>query len=300
MFNFILSFLGLRISGFKRQNSFLMFVTKIRQSKFLRNSTTYFFAVLFSLSIFLGSYYEIKLIKNFSEKLSGLCIPTKLFANYLVEFPTTISEYISKNESLKNKIESLKIENNKLKTMLVNVKSFEQEVNEMRKFLDLKYSISNYKVTEKVLGFDKGIYESFILISVTHDNVKEGSVVVSSDALVGIVHDVQQQNNVARVRHICDQKINIPVRSQSGEHLILSGDGKNKMVSKEIKKQFANTQSFLNKTEILFTSGEGGVFQNGIPVATVDGYSNSVIQATPITNLDDLSFVWIIDPVITN
>jgi rod shape-determining protein MreC len=207
-----------------------------------------------------------------------------------------MSKYFLQNRTLKQEIEKLRKENDTLKISLTTIKNFENEFKGIKKATDLRYSISNYKVIEKVLGFDGGIYESFMLISVSHKNIVPGSVIISSDGIVGIVHDIK--GGVARVRHLSDPKLNVPVQSSSGEHFIISGDGKNSMISSETKEN--NTKLNIDKGDLLITSGEGGIFQRGIPVAIVEEIiDNSHIKAIPVTQLDNISFVWAIDPVLS-
>jgi rod shape-determining protein MreC len=206
-----------------------------------------------------------------------------------------MSEYFLSNRTLKREIERLRRENDTLKISLTTIKNFEHEFNEIKKITDLRYTISTYKVIEKVLGFDDGIYESFMLISASHSNIVPGTVIISSDGIVGIVHNINR--GVARVRHIADPKLNIPVQSPSGEHLIISGNGKCSMISNETKEN--NSKLDITKGDLLVTSGEGGVFPHGIPTAIVEEVTeNSIVKAIPVTKLSDVSFVWAIDPVL--
>jgi rod shape-determining protein MreC len=239
--------------------------------------------------------YNIRFVTEPSNNLSARLIPVKLLANKFVDFHMTMSEYFLQNRTLKLEIEKLRKENDILKISLTTIKNFEHEFNEIKKTTGLKYTISAYKVIEKVLGFDDGIYESFMLISASHKNIVPGTVIISSDGVVGIVHDINE--GVARVRHISDPKLNIPVQSSSGEHFIISGNGEDSMISNEIKEN--NPKLNVTKGDLLVTSGEGGVFHHGIPIAIVEEViENSVVKAIPVTKLSDVSFVWAIDPVL--
>ncbi|MDR0552935.1 MAG: rod shape-determining protein MreC [Holosporales bacterium] len=296
LINFILSFLGLRVSGFKRQSRFLVFVINFRNSKYMRHSMTHFVSCIISSMLFIGSVNDYKHIDNLYLKLSRYSLPMKLFVQELVNFPSTVFEYMRQNKNLKAEVQKLRMENDELKIAIANIKISEDEVENIKRSVDLKYSISNYKTIEKVLGFDNGIYESFMLISASHDNTKEGAVVISSDGLVGIVHDVK--DGIARVMHICDSRFCVPVVSKSGEHIILAGNGENSMISKEIKKHINTSVDVKVKDgEKLYTSGEGGVFQHGIPVAVVSSVEDCV-KGTPVNDLNNVSFVWIIDSVL--
>lgn len=290
----IFRFLGLSFTGFRRQNKFLAFCVRFRYSRYMRNSITYFMAIIISVIWVFSS--DFKYIYECNHYLNRIVFPIKLFANKVLEFPVNLSEYLIQNQKLKEHLQKIKIENDELKIALTTISDLKNELDELKKAINFKYTISNYKTVERVLGFDKGIYESFMLISVTHDETRPGSVVISSNGLVGIIYDIQ--NTIARVMHICDQKTNIPVVSESGEHLILTGNNSRIMFSKEIDSK-VNTLSLKSGIgELLVTSGEGGVFQSGIPVARITGIDNESVKAVPIEKLDDIVFVWIIRPVI--
>lgn len=296
MMKFILTFFGLRISGFKRHNVFIAAFSRFRYSQYMRDSVAYFVGFCLAGVLAICSLNNASFVNQFHSVFSKPLSLVKLFANDLIEFPVTISEYMSQNNNLKEEIHRLKLENDNLKISLTDIKNLEIEFNDIKKSIDLKYSLSNYGVIEKVLGFDKSVYESFIIISVTHDKIYPGCVVLSSDGVIGIVHDVE--GNIARVRHICDQKFNIPVSSESGEHLILAGNGYGKMISREIMETPDRVTINLKKNNKLVTSGEGGVFQYGIPVAIVDDVSKDAVNATPVSSPYDTSFVWIIEPIL--
>lgn len=262
----------------------------------MKHSIGYFIGIITSITWFVFGYSNMNFAYRCNRFISNFVVPAKSFANSFLDFPMTLSEYLLQNKHLKNEISELKMANDKLKSELTTAADLKNELDELKKAVDFKYKTSPYKVIERVLGFDKGMHESFMLISVTHDSVRSGDVVISSNGLVGLIYDIN--NTVARVMHVCDQKINIPVVSQSGDHIILSGNGKEFMFSKEIKST-ANTIQLKSKAkELLITSGEGGVFQYGIPVAHIVDIGENKLIAQPVNRIDDIVFVWILQPII--
>ena len=293
----MLNFLGFRIYGFKRKSRFFSLLIKFRYSKLMKNSLSYFFAIIFSLFVIISYNVNVSFVSGFYKKASSFFIPVKYFAKELVVFPKSLTEYAFRNNTLRDEIKSLRSENDSLKIKLTTMKSFEKEFSDLKKAVDLRYSLTKYKIIERVLGFDSSAFESFLLVSSTHESVKEGSVVLSSDGLVGIVYDIKSK--IARVMDVSDSKLNVPVKSLTGEHLILSGNGKGSMISKEVKQDESFLKINLKKGDLLYTSGEGGVFSSEIPVAVVESITpdNKVI-ATPVSGVDNISFVWITDPVL--
>jgi rod shape-determining protein MreC len=198
---------------------------------------------------------------------------------------------------MKNENTKLKLEIEKLKAKAITISEIEKELKELKKVVNLGDSSDTYKYIEKVQGYDNSIYDSFILISAKQEKTKQGAVVISNEGLVGLVYD--SKNSMARVLNLTNQKMFVPGVTDKECHLILRGTGKNELISVEI---MDNTISNLEIGDIIYTSGEGGTFSKGIPVAEITEINKdkSEILAKPTVNLDKLSFVWITDPVVTN
>ncbi|MDR0630583.1 MAG: rod shape-determining protein MreC [Holosporales bacterium] len=237
--------------------------------------------------------YKFSPVILFKNKLNEFTIPLKYLANRLIDTPKLISEYMDikkENRKLRRKLDILKIN-------IVNMKNREQELKDLQQSVDLKYPISNSKSIEKVLGFDAAFYESFLIISATQKKSKPGNIVTSSDGLIGVIFDKNETK--ARVMTITNHRIFIPVISKTGERMIISGYKGNMLKSVEIyEKSFANIEIAIG--DILYTSGEGGVFPMNIPVAKVSKIDtiNHVIFAVPVLDLSSSSFVWVIEPVL--
>ena len=67
------------------------------------------------------------------------------------------------------------------------------------------------------------------------------------------------------------------------------------MVAVEIKQDDAISK--LTVGDILYTSGEGGFYEKGIPVAKIInvGSNKAEIRATPIVQVSHVNYVWIIN-----
>ena len=141
----------------------------------------------------------------------------------------------------------------------------------------------------KILGFDDSVFNSFLLISKTQDSTKKDSVVISSNGLIGIVLEVH--NKIAKVLPLTASDMFIPVKNNLGEHLILKGVGENKLISLEIQ---SSTTKYIKINDILYTSGEGGIYKSGIPVAKVVeiDQNKTKIYAEPVANLNTINYVW--------
>jgi rod shape-determining protein MreC len=275
-----------------KTDSFLVLIAKFKSRKGLKKSDRYFFLSLIFLCLFIINFYKPSLFEVINNNISKKILPIKNFANNIIEIPRLLSEYMH----IKEENKKLRMELDDLKMKTISAKEIELELNNLKKSIKMKYSISNVGAVEKVMGFDKGIYDSYLLITATQKETKRGGVVISSDGLVGVVHDVY--DGIARVMTINDQKMYIPVRSSSKEHLIMNGMGNEGLISKEIKESSEYKKIQIKKGDVLYTSGEGGVFMANIPVCQVEDIGDEKVTATPFVDLKTLSFVWISNPVI--
>ena len=274
----------------RSSDSFFVLLGKFTSRRGLSNKDKIAIASLLSLITSVLDFFgepHIEMLKNY---IDNLVLPIEIFANKLIEIPKLISEYVDvkkENESLKLEIDALKI-----KTIIAT--GIEKELEELRKAVNLKYQSNLFNAMEKVLGFEKSIFNSHILISSTQNQTKENSVVITPEGLVGLV--IKTSGKTAKVLSITNQKISIPVRTETGEHLIISGTDKNEMISREIK---SNTVSELNIGDILYTSGEGGIFKENIPVAKITEINEqkNEITAKPIVEMSKLNFVWIVEGI---
>ena len=284
MLGFFLNFFGLNPYGFKRKNSFLNLFAKIFQNKNIK----YIGAIFVSCVFLICDYCHVSFHEAIKCTVSGHFLNLKYVVNNMAKVPNMISAYIDLNQENKN----LKKEIDNLKINIIKAQDSHQELAKLKQAVNLNYSFEGYKTIEKILGFEKTAYESFLIISSTHNNAKKGMFVIASTGLVGLLID--SGNEISRVMTLSDSKIFVPVKSQSGEHFIISGNGKNKMFAKEMKN---NTKSLkINIGDVLCTSGDGGCFAPDIPVAKITGIGkNGEVTCSPIANLHNTAFVFVVE-----
>ncbi|MDR1034506.1 MAG: rod shape-determining protein MreC [Holosporales bacterium] len=253
--------------------------------------------LLASLCI-VSDLYQFSPAVLLKSSLNNLVAPVKIFANDIIEFPKLILGFIEIQQENKK----LRAEIDNLRTQTVAVTNMKRELEELKSSLNFKYPISKTRLIEKVLGYDKSFRESFLLISAKCGETKPLCVVVSNMGLVGIVHEVYR-NKVAKVKMVIDNRLHIPVISKSGKRMILAGDGAGGLelvVVHDMINTTIDKLADINIGELLYTSGEGGIFPVNIPVARINKIDTTrgKIFATPVTDFSDLSFVMIVDPIL--
>jgi rod shape-determining protein MreC len=270
----------------EEKSSFVL-LGKFNSRRGISHSSKFVFLTIFSFLLVFTDICELKWTVNTKYYLSKKLIPIKHLTNTFIEIPKILSEYVD----IKRENEKLRLEIDELKIKTIITSNIERELEELKKAVNLKYSSDLFKTMEKVLGFDKSVHDSFLLISSTTSETKEGSVVISSEGLVGIIFDLH--NDIARVLPITNHKLSIPVVTKNDGHLILSGTDTNKLISKEVKN---NTVDEFQIGDILYTSGEGGIFESHIPVGEITEINKKTneIIAKPLVQLKNIIFIWIV------
>lgn len=291
MNNIFLKLLGLTFSGFNRKSTFLIKINKLIDSRYIGQNASYCFLCLLSVIFFIINCFSLTLSKSVFDMLSPYYIDVKAASNNIILFPKTFKEFFEKKMILQEEISALRLENDNLKMQIIDIEKLKKENNNLREVSGFKYDVNSKKMLEKVLGTVYGASEYHIMISAQNNCVKKGAVVISSTGLIGII--INAHNNMATVIPLTNERFSVSVKSESGEKIVLAGNGA------ELISTIMNSESTsqLKKGDILYTSGDGGIFQEGIPVAMVKDVKKNEITATPITDIEKTGYVWIIDAI---
>ena len=165
-----------------------------------------------------------------------------------------VKEKLKKIESQKYNIDFLIAENNKLKKTLEDV------------------SYSSYEQHAKVLiDKESPFLRSIIINKGTKHNITKGMTILNDNYLVGKV--VEVNFSTARVLLLSDLNSKTPVTIEPGSiQAILSGTGKNNGTI-----QYAKENLPINVGSIVFTSGAGGLFKEGIPIGKIAEINNKKV-----------------------
>ncbi len=271
-----------------QNSSFVLLLGRFVSRRGFSRSTKLLVVVLLSFFIFISDFFKAPYIAYLKDYSLELILPVKVFINRITELPKILYHYID----LKNENKALKVELDKLRLKSIINSGIEKELKELKQFVNLKYQSDSFEFMEKTLGFDGSVFNSFLLISKTQPSTKKDSAVISSNGLVGLVLEVN--NKIAKVLPLTASDMFIPVKNDLGEHLILKGTGKNKLISLEIQ---SSTTKYIKINDILYTSGEGGIYKSEIPVAKVVeiDHNKTKVYAEPVTDLNTINYVWTIN-----
>ena len=250
------------------------FVIAIR-SAFLKKDTKQRFSLIallfFSITLivlgkynFVGINYLKAIINEVVYRSSYIAsVPEKYAAQsyniirnhfMLYEDYNIVKEKLKKIESQKHNIDFLIAENRKLKKTLE----------------DASYS-SNEQLAKVLIDKQSPFLRSIIINKGTKHNVTKGMTVLNDNYLVGKVVEVNFLT--ARVLLLSDLNSKTPVTIEPGSiQAILSGSGKNNGIIQYTKENLP-----INTGNIVFTSGAGGLFKEGIPIGKISEINNKKI-----------------------
>jgi rod shape-determining protein MreC len=171
-----------------------------------------------------------------------------------------------------SEIEFLKMQNKELKIVITDV---------------LHTDIKNV-IAKVILDKKSPFLKSIILNKGTNSNLKKGMAVLHKKNMVGRIVEVNYLSS--RVLLVNDLNSKIPVKIQpSGENAIISGEGNN-LASLD----FLPKLSTIEKENIVFTSGSGGVFDDGIPIGKITEIEGK-FYVEFFSDLNQINFVTVIN-----
>ena len=267
------------------------FVIAIR-SAFLKKGNQQRFSLIvlifFSISLIVLSRFNVPAINYIKVSLNEII--------YRASFVVSIPEQQLQNASiaLKNHFklyEDLKITKKKIKELefeKYNSNYLSSENTRLRKLID-EYIVQSDELVAKVL-LDKNspFLKSIIVNKGSKDGVKLGMAVLDNQYLIGKIVEVNY--STSRALLVSDLNSKIPISVEPGNFLsILSGTGKSYG-----KIQYTQQDFNFQESNIVYTSGSGGIFKSGIPIGKIKIESNENIRVNFFSNLSQITFVKLI------
>jgi rod shape-determining protein MreC len=220
---------------------------------------------------------------------------------YLVDVPTRLvhgtvtsldnyDELLSENALLKRQ----QLINN---AKLLKFAALEKENIRLRALLDSSFKLGEQVLVAELISVNLAPYEHVVVVNKgSRFGVHAGQSVLDENGIVGQVTKALPLN--AEIILITDPNHAIPVQvNRNGLHTIAIGSGQ----SNKLILPFLPNNADIVAGDLLITSGLGGVFPQGYPVAVVDSFVEqpdkpfAVIEAKPSAALNtsrELLIVW--------
>ena len=271
------------LSNFKRVRSLIKERTS---SKKLLTGLAFSFALLIIISSLTNFHFtnviKLKFLDYSSYILKSFYMPLNTFKNSGDNINNIF--YVYRNNK------NLIIENENLKSQLIEQKFIRKENIELRNLLNVKKENSYSFVTAKILSQSNFSFSHSMILSVGLDNnISINSPVIYKNHLVGYISDVG--NKSSRVTLITDINSKIPVLVlDKNIKFIMSGDNNNYLKFLN----FGNINLLENGDEV-YTSGDGGMYPKGLMVGKVVKGSENQLVIEPSLTIGKLDYLQIID-----
>lgn len=230
--------------------------------------------------------------------LNSIVAPIQYTANLPRTMFDGLYQRFNSRQQLIENTESLKREILFLKSRVGLLDQYEEENQRLRKLLGSPFVRDEKKVVTEVMAVDSSPYRHQVVIDKgLTDGVYVGQPVINEKGIVGQVTFVAAHNS--RVLLLVDANNSIPVQVVRNDiRVIASGKGE----LENIYLEHISLSTDIREGDLLVTSGLGGLYPEGYPVAYVSEVDNdnsrqfAQIKADPVVEFDRLRYLLLIWP----
>ncbi|MFB9137156.1 rod shape-determining protein MreC [Vibrio sp. AK197] len=255
------------------------------------------FAVILSASLMLadsrlGAFTQVRYILN------SVVAPIQYVADLPRSMFDDFYEQFNTRQRLMDENHSFKREVLRLKSDISLLDQYKEENQRLRKLLGSSFVRDERKVVTEVMAVDTSPYRHQVVIDKGRtDGVYAGQPVANERGIVGQVTFVSAHNS--RVLLLTDANSAIPVQLLRNDiRVIASGNGQ----IDRIQLEHIPISTDVQEGDVLVTSGLGGVYPEGYPVAKVSLVERdsrrefALIEADPVVDFERLRYLLLIWP----
>ena len=222
--------------------------------------------------------------------------PIQLIASLPAAVGREVGETLSAKPDLQIAYDNLRNDYFQLKSEMLLLRGLEEENEGLRSLLDASERLQEKITLAELINVSIDPYDHVVLVArgLSH-GIYEGQAVIDDQGVIGQVTKVMPFNS--RVVLITDPGHALPVQLQrTGLRTVIYGTGS---VS-QLKVPFLNQNSDIQVGDLLVSSGLGGRFPNGYPVAiieevaVIDDQAFMRILASPVAKLDRSNHVLLL------
>jgi len=266
------------------------FVIAIR-SAFLKKGTKQRFSLIallfFSITLIVLGKYNFVGINYLKVIINEVVYRSSYIVSVPEKYATQSYNTIRDHIILYKDYDILKKKLKKIESQKYNIDFLIAENQKLKKTLeDVSYS-SHEQLAKVLIDKESPFLRSIIINKGTKHNITKGMTVLNDNYLVGKV--VEVNFSTARVLLLSDLNSKTPVTIEPGSvQAILSGTGKNSGII-----QYSKENLPINTGSIVFTSGAGGLFKEGIPVGKITEINNKTV-INFFSDFSQLGFVKVV------
>lgn len=217
-------------------------------------------------------YHHLDTVRS---TLSLVIEPIRQVVDLPFSLASNVSENISSRATLLSQNEELRTKNLLLKAQLQKYASLKSENMRLRELLDSSFKVGDKVLIAELIRVDLDPFTRRIVINKgSNDDLFAGQPLLDSDGIIGQILQVSPFSSNAML--ITDPSHAIPIQLNStGQRAIAVGTGK----PDEIELLHIPSDTKLEEGELLVSSGLGGRFPAGYPVARV--ISTNLVPGAP-------------------
>lgn len=252
--------------------------------------------VLFCSALLIFFDYKMASFESVRGYLQSLVSPLQYLANTPKQLMTWASTNLTTRQDLLIENQQYRLNELNFHEEAMQLDILKQENDRLRSLLASPLRSEIKKMVAEVISVDSDPYSHQIVINRgAGDGVYEGQPVLDALGIVGQILHVGQTSS--RVILISDISHAVPVRVQrNGLRLLASGSGQIDRLTHNFVPQSADIKT----GDLLVTSGLGGKYPEGYPVAKVSFVSNDEsrefvsVFSTPVAQIDRLRYLLLL------
>lgn len=261
-------------------------------------------AVIFSLLLMVVDH-RYGHLEQLRGSLSVATYPLQLIADAPVSTNHWLAEFFASRVQLQSDNQRLREDNLMLRVKNLKFEALESENQRLRNILDSSLKVGDRFLIAELSSIDLDPYKQQVVINKgSSSNLFVGQPVLNAQGVAGQLTHVNALTSTALL--ITDVSHAMPVQVlRNGLRTILVGTGR----INQLSLPYLPNNAEIQEGDLLVTSGLGGKFPPGYPVAVVDRIEKlpdqpfASITARPKAHLDrgnEVLLVWTIDPMVTS
>ena len=219
--------------------------------------------------------HRYQYLERLRSSLGLVLEPLRQVINLPFVVVDNIGESLSTRTRLLSENEELRSQNLLLKVQLQKFSALESENMRLRSLLDSSFNVGDKVLIAELLRVDLDPFTRQIVINKGSDNnIYIGQPLLDADGIIGQVIHVSAYSSTAML--ITDPSHALPIQmNSSGQRAIAVGTGR----PNELKLLHIPSNTRMQEGDLLVSSGLGGRFPAGYPVARVSSVENVPGQA---------------------
>ena len=222
--------------------------------------------------------------------------PLRVIVDAPVRFWSWMSDSTASRNAMELELARLRAERLLTNARLQKFSSLEAENARLRALLDVRTRVRDRARVAEIMSVDANPYSHSLVINVgTKDGVFDGQALIDVDGVVGQVIEAGLMTSQAMLISDTDHALPVEV-NRNGLRTIVVGTGK----IDKLELPFVVNNADIKVGDLLVTSGLGGAFPAGYPVAIVESVTRipqepyADVTATPAASLGQVREVMLI------